>query len=54
MINYYEYQLMDIKPKDGYCVGVKFFAHNEETKVMDLNDESIGIIIKFLENLKSK
>jgi len=50
--NYYEDQLFNLQT-NGYPIKVKFFGDNSETKYIDINKESLPVIMKYLETLKN-
>jgi hypothetical protein len=53
--NYYLTQLEKLKKSKEYNLKVKFFdSENNFTNCLDLNPESIEVITKFLEQLKSE
>lgn len=51
--NYYESQLKELNTKSEYPLSIKLFdGEGGNTKQLDLNEESIPVLIEFLKSLK--
>ena len=54
-MNYYQNQLAQLKKSKEYKMTLRITdAEGNKTKCMDLNNESIDIIVKYLKSLKTK